>query len=138
MRPPHLHCARGMEGFSHQRRVPRRPGEANPGDPGPSPPCAPTTACGNQIRDGGSDQQPMINGALEGEVFYDRPGVAVVSWDQESRAVYIDWRSWADPDEFELLVSGGNPAPAPHHRARCVADRPGMRGRQPPAQAMIA
>lgn len=49
----------------------------------------------------------MINGALEGDVFYGRPGVAVVAWDQESRAVYIDWQSWADPDEFELLLEAG-------------------------------
>ena len=79
----------------------------------------------------------MINGALEGEVFYDRPGVAVVSWDQESCAVYIDWRSWADPDEFELLLSAGIRALAEHQGSRCLADCREMKASNPADQELI-
>ena len=79
----------------------------------------------------------MVNGALEGDVFYDRPGVAVVTWDQESHAVYIDWRSWADPDEFELLLEAGIRALAEHHGSRCLADCRNMKAINPADQELI-
>jgi len=79
----------------------------------------------------------MINGVLEGDVFYDRPGVAVVSWDQESRAVYIDWRSWADPAEFELLLEAGIRALAEHRGSRCLADCRNMKAVNPADKELI-
>ena len=79
----------------------------------------------------------MINGNLEGDVFYDRPGVAVVTWDQDTLAVYIDWRSWADPAEFELLLEAGIRALAEHHGSRCLADCRNMKAINPADQELI-
>ena len=79
----------------------------------------------------------MIKGALEGNVFYDRPGVAVVTWDEDSHAVYIDWRSWADPEEFEQLLEAGIRALAEHHGSRCLADCRNMKAINPADQELI-
>jgi hypothetical protein len=79
----------------------------------------------------------MVNGVLEGDVFYDRPGVAVVTWDEESSAVYIDWRSWADPTEFGLLLEAGIRALAEHHGSRCLADCRNMKAVKPSDQEWI-
>jgi hypothetical protein len=64
----------------------------------------------------------MINGVLEGEVFYQRPGVALVSWDLASQAVYINWQGWADSNEFESLLEAGIRALTEHRGWRCLAD----------------
>jgi hypothetical protein len=64
----------------------------------------------------------VIHGVLEGEVFYHRPGVALVSWDPASQAVYIDWQSWANSTEFESLLEAGIRALKEHHGWRCLSD----------------
>ena len=64
----------------------------------------------------------MINGVLEGEVFYQRPGVALVLWDPVSQAVYINWQAWADSTEFESLLEAGIRALKEHDGWRCLAD----------------
>jgi hypothetical protein len=64
----------------------------------------------------------MIHGVLEGEVFYDRPGVAQVFWDPASQAVFIDWQAWANSTEFESLLDAGIRALKEHHGWRCLAD----------------
>jgi hypothetical protein len=79
----------------------------------------------------------MINGALEGDVFYDRPGVAVVAWDAETHAVFIDWRSWVNPSEFELLLDAGIRALVEHQGSRCLADCRNMKPINPADQDWI-
>ena len=79
----------------------------------------------------------MINEVLEENVFYDRPGVAVVTWDPDSLAVFIDWRSWADAAEFERLLDAGIRALAEHHGSRCLADCREMKPVNPADQEWI-
>jgi hypothetical protein len=79
----------------------------------------------------------MVNGVREGDVFYDRPGVAVVTWDAESSAVYIDWSSWADPTEFEMLLEAGIRALTEHHATRCLADCRNMKSVKPADQEWL-
>jgi hypothetical protein len=79
----------------------------------------------------------MIKGIPEGDVFYDRPGVAVVTWDPATLAVYIDWRSWADPAEFEVLLEAGIRALSEHHASRCLADCRNMKAVNPADQELI-
>ncbi|MDQ2944086.1 MAG: hypothetical protein M3R21_10525 [Candidatus Dormibacteraeota bacterium] len=79
----------------------------------------------------------MINGVLEGEVFYQRPGVALVSWDPTSQAVYIDWQAWADSTEFESLLEAGIRALKEHHGWRCLADCRNMHAVKPSDQEWI-
>jgi len=79
----------------------------------------------------------MINQRLEDDVFYDRPGVAVVTWDPDSLAVYIDWRSWADAAEFELLLDAGIRALAEHDGSRCLADCRNMKPVNPADQDWV-
>jgi len=38
--------------------------------------------------------------AAAGNVFYNEPGVAVVSWDPAIGAARIEWQGWANPTEF--------------------------------------
>jgi hypothetical protein len=33
-------------------------------------------------------------------VFFNRPGVAIVTWDATCKAAHIEWQGWADPAEF--------------------------------------
>jgi len=79
----------------------------------------------------------MINRVLDGDVFYDRPGVAVVAWDPASLAVYVDYRSWADPAEFELLLDAGIRALAQHQGSRCLADCRNMKPVDPAEQQWV-
>ncbi|GAC1679307.1 MAG: hypothetical protein PVS3B2_21450 [Candidatus Dormibacteraceae bacterium] len=79
----------------------------------------------------------MINEVLKEDVFYERPGVAVVTWDPDSLAVFIDWRSWADADEFERLVDAGIRALAEHDASRCLADCRNMKPFNPADQEWI-
>jgi hypothetical protein len=79
----------------------------------------------------------MIHRILDEDVFYDRPGVAVVAWDPASLAVYVDYRSWADPTEFELLLDAGIRALAEHHGSRCLADCRNMKPANPADQEWV-
>jgi hypothetical protein len=38
--------------------------------------------------------------AAAGSVFYNQPGVAVVTWDRAIGAACVDWHGWANPTEF--------------------------------------
>jgi hypothetical protein len=76
----------------------------------------------------------MIKRLPEDDVFYDRPGVAVVTWDPDSLAVYIDWRSWTNAAEFALLLDAGIRALAEHDGSRCLADCRNMKPVNPADQ----
>jgi hypothetical protein len=60
--------------------------------------------------------EPMNN------VFFDRPGVAVMRWDPTSRAVCIEWQGWADPTEFAAALEAGLGALIEHRGSRWLAD----------------
>ena len=49
-----------------------------------------------------TDQTPTRNLELgvAGDVFYNQPGVAVVTWDPLIGAARIEWQGWANPTEF--------------------------------------
>ena len=42
----------------------------------------------------------MLEGVHPRDVFYNRPGVAVVTWDTASRAAHMEWQGWADSAEY--------------------------------------
>ena len=57
-----------------------------------------------------------------GEAFFNRPGVAVVSWEAASRAVYVEWQGWANPDEFAGALDSGVATLIAHHSTLWLAD----------------
>jgi hypothetical protein len=65
----------------------------------------------------------LITGEVfEENVYYNRPGVAVVKWDATSKAVYVEWQGWADPTEFAALSEAGLRALTEHHGSRWLGD----------------
>jgi hypothetical protein len=60
-------------------------------------------------------------------VYYSRPGVAVVTWDQASNAVHIEWQGWADSSEIVALNESGLRALIEHHGSRLLSDSRGMK-----------
>ncbi|HEV2029545.1 MAG TPA: STAS/SEC14 domain-containing protein [Candidatus Dormibacteraeota bacterium] len=62
-----------------------------------------------------------------GEAFFNRPGIAVVSWEAASRAVYIEWQGWATPDEFAAALDSGVATLIAHHSTLWLADCRGMK-----------
>jgi hypothetical protein len=61
-------------------------------------------------------------GAQMSNVFFDRPGVALMRWDPKSRAVCIEWKGWADPTEFAAALEAGLGALIEHRGSRWLAD----------------
>ena len=47
-------------------------------------------------------------------VYFNRPGVAVVTWDPTLRAVYVDVQGWADSIELSALMEAGLQALTEH------------------------
>jgi hypothetical protein len=66
-------------------------------------------------------------GGAAGEAFYNRPGVAVVSWEAASRAVYIEWQGWANPEEFAAALDSGVATLIAHRSSLWLADCRGMK-----------
>ena len=54
--------------------------------------------------------------------YFNRPGVAVVTWDATSHAVYIEWQGWADSTEFAALLDAGLRALIENHGSRWLND----------------
>jgi hypothetical protein len=55
-------------------------------------------------------------------VYFNHPGVAVVTWDATIRAVHIEWQGWADSTEFVALNEAGLRALMEHHGSRFLSD----------------
>jgi hypothetical protein len=57
-----------------------------------------------------------------GDVFFERRGVAVLTWEPASKAVCIEWEGWANPTEFAALLEAGLGAVIEHHASRWLGD----------------
>jgi hypothetical protein len=60
-------------------------------------------------------------------VYFNRPGVAVVTWDPTLKAVYVDVQGWADSTELASLLDAGLQALTEHHASRWLADARNMK-----------
>jgi len=75
----------------------------------------------------------MVKGILKGDVsrgdgvYFNRPGVAVVTWDPTSKAVYVEWQGWADSTEFAALNEAGLRVLIEHHGSRWLNDSRNMK-----------
>ena len=58
----------------------------------------------------------------ENIVFFDKPGVASVRWDEEGQLVLVEWRGWADPTEFAALLDAEIVALRKHKASLMLAD----------------
>jgi hypothetical protein len=56
------------------------------------------------------------------DVYFDRPGIASVSWDEDGQFVHVEWRGWANPGEFSDLLDAELVALREHHGTRMLAD----------------
>lgn len=61
------------------------------------------------------------------DVFYNHPGVAVVTWDSASKAVHLEWLGWADSSEIVALNEAGLRALIKHHGSRFLSDSRAMK-----------
>jgi hypothetical protein len=55
-------------------------------------------------------------------VFFDKAGVASVTWDEERQLVLVEWRGWADPSEFAALLEAEIVALRKHKGSLMLAD----------------
>jgi SpoIIAA-like len=55
-------------------------------------------------------------------IFYDRPGVATVSWDPTWMAVHTEWHGYADPTEFADVLEAGLLAIREHRCSNGLVD----------------
>jgi hypothetical protein len=60
-------------------------------------------------------------------VYFNRPGVAVVTWDPTLQAVHIDWQGWADSSEIVALNEAGLKALIEHHGSSLLSDSRNMK-----------
>ncbi len=58
----------------------------------------------------------------DGTVYFDRPGVATVKWDQTHRTVLVEWAGSASPDEFLDLLDAEVRALHETHGTLILAD----------------
>jgi len=63
-------------------------------------------------------------------VYFNRPGVAVVTWDPTLRSVYVDVQGWADSIELAALMEAGLQALTEHGGSRWLADGRKLKGAQ--------
>jgi hypothetical protein len=80
-----------------------------------------------------SSDSLMANAAGKGAasrgyaVYFNRPGVAVVTWDPTLKAVYADVQGWADLIELAALLEAGLQALTEHRGSRWLADDRNMK-----------
>lgn len=55
-------------------------------------------------------------------VYFNRPGVAVVTWDPTLKAVYVDVQGWGDLIELAALLEAGLQALTEHRGSRLLAE----------------
>jgi SpoIIAA-like len=56
------------------------------------------------------------------DVYFDLPGVASVTWDEDGQLVLVEWRGWANPREFSELLDAEVAALRKHRGTRMLAD----------------
>lgn len=56
------------------------------------------------------------------DVYFDMPGVASVSWDEDAQLVLVEWQGWANPTEFAALLEAEIVALRKHKGSRMLAD----------------
>lgn len=69
----------------------------------------------------------MAEAALGHTVYFDHPGVAVVTWDPTLEAVHVEWQGWASSSEREACLDAGHRALTEHHAARWLVDGRAMK-----------
>jgi hypothetical protein len=55
-------------------------------------------------------------------VFFDKPGVASVKWDEDGQFVLVEWQGWANPSEFAALLEAEIVALRKHKGSLMLAD----------------
>jgi len=55
-------------------------------------------------------------------IFFDMPGVAAVTWEEDGRFVLVDWQGWANPTEFAALLEAEIVALRKHKGTLMLAD----------------
>jgi hypothetical protein len=55
-------------------------------------------------------------------VFFDKPGVASVKWDEDGQLVLVEWQGWANPSEFADLLEAEIVALRKHTGSLMLAD----------------
>jgi stage II sporulation SpoAA-like protein len=82
---------------------------------------------------GSSSDSLMANAVGEGAVsrgyavYFNRTGVAVVTWDPTLQAVYTEAQGWTDPSEMTAVLEACLQALAEHHGSRWLADARNMK-----------
>ncbi len=56
------------------------------------------------------------------DIYFNRPGVAKVVWDDARATVHVEWEGWADSAEFAALLEAGVLALKEHRGSRWLAD----------------
>ena len=84
----------------------------------------------------GPTNPPPINGLVDDDlsladgVYFNHPGVAVVTWDYTIHAARIEWQGWANPTEFAAANEALTRAIQEHHGSRALGDCRNMRAIQ--------
>src|SRR6476661_8509479 len=65
--------------------------------------------------------------AIGEHVFYNQPGVAVVTWDRAIGAARIEWQGWANPTEFAAANDAVIAALKRHRGTKSLGDCRNMR-----------
>jgi hypothetical protein len=55
-------------------------------------------------------------------IYFDKPGVASVRWDEDGQFVLVEWQGWADPSEFAGLLDAEIVALRKHKGSLMLAD----------------
>jgi stage II sporulation SpoAA-like protein len=82
---------------------------------------------------GSSSDSLMANAVGDGEasrgyaVYFNRSGVAVVTWDPTLRAVYTEAQGWSDPSEMAAVLEAGLQALTEYGGSRWLADGRNMK-----------
>jgi hypothetical protein len=77
---------------------------------------------------GGARKALMAKAIVGGElshrdgIFFNRPGVAIVRWDEACKAAHIEWQGWADPAEFAAANDAIILALRQHGSTRALGD----------------
>lgn len=55
-------------------------------------------------------------------VYFNAPGVASVSWEEDAQLVFVEWHGWANSAEFAALLDAELRALNEHRGSRLLAD----------------
>ena len=85
----------------------------------------------------------MVEAIIEGEPFaadtlyFNHPGVAVVTWNSTAQAVYVEWQGWAHLTERIACLEAGLRALTEHQGSRWLVDGREMKAVKQPDQDWI-